>query len=228
MSVFPTRAMLVAGLRYNPDEMYGMPLDTKSGSNIYSGTASGFHDWKFRTQAHSYGRTDPRISRAKRGRPGLPRWHKGFSGPACARSFLTGPSPLRSRARHSCARASWAVCFSLPPRGGGGTPGVFGRRDRARLGLTCWGRARLLGAVCFTKKDSRASFAGSWARGFLGCLPHPPGSRATAFWVTGVVRKGFLGLGLPRWGRAQGLLGAGPPPPGSRARGGFSNIVAYG
>ena len=43
--------MSVAGLRCNPDDTYGTPLETKSGSYIFSGAASGFHDWKCRTQA---------------------------------------------------------------------------------------------------------------------------------------------------------------------------------
>ena len=43
--------MSVAGLRFSAIEHYGSPLETKSGSYIYSGTAAAFHDWEFRTRA---------------------------------------------------------------------------------------------------------------------------------------------------------------------------------
>ena len=44
--------MSVAGLRFQPLSGYAnaAPQETKSGSYIYEGSASGFHDWEFRTK----------------------------------------------------------------------------------------------------------------------------------------------------------------------------------
>ena len=44
--------MSVAGLRYQPNAWAhsSVPAETKSGSYIYEGSASGFHDWEFRTK----------------------------------------------------------------------------------------------------------------------------------------------------------------------------------
>ena len=46
--------MSVAGLRYQPNAWAhsSAPAETKSGSYIYDGSASGFHDWGFRTKVH--------------------------------------------------------------------------------------------------------------------------------------------------------------------------------
>ena len=42
--------MSVAGLRYQPRTgTTGTPLETRSGSYIYSGDAASFHHWEFRT-----------------------------------------------------------------------------------------------------------------------------------------------------------------------------------
>ena len=45
--------MSVAGLRYQQPDAWGhsSPAETKSGSYIYNGLASSFHDWEFRTRA---------------------------------------------------------------------------------------------------------------------------------------------------------------------------------
>ena len=41
--------MSVAGLRYEHDQQWTGPLETKSGSHIYHVDPQGYHDWKFRT-----------------------------------------------------------------------------------------------------------------------------------------------------------------------------------
>ena len=41
--------MSVAGLRYARSSYSGTPLETRSGSYIYAGEPSTFHDWEFRT-----------------------------------------------------------------------------------------------------------------------------------------------------------------------------------
>ena len=45
-------AMSVAGLKYAGAQQWGhsSPAETKSGSYIYAGSASAYHDWEFRTR----------------------------------------------------------------------------------------------------------------------------------------------------------------------------------
>ena len=42
--------MSLAGLRYQSTTFGTAPQETKSGSYIYSGSPSGFHEWEFRTK----------------------------------------------------------------------------------------------------------------------------------------------------------------------------------
>ena len=45
--------MSVAGLRFNRTHgASSTPLETRSGSYIYSGDPQSFHDWEFRTLMH--------------------------------------------------------------------------------------------------------------------------------------------------------------------------------
>ena len=46
--------MSVAGLKYAGAQQWGhsSPAETKSGSYIYAGSASAYHDWEFRTRIH--------------------------------------------------------------------------------------------------------------------------------------------------------------------------------
>ena len=45
-----TVSMSLAGLRYQSATFGTAPQDTKSGTYIYSGSPSGFHEWEFRTR----------------------------------------------------------------------------------------------------------------------------------------------------------------------------------
>ena len=42
--------MSLAGLRYQSATFGTAPQETKSGTYIYSGSPSGFHEWEFRTK----------------------------------------------------------------------------------------------------------------------------------------------------------------------------------
>ena len=42
--------MSLAGLRYQSTTFGTAPQETESGSYIYSGSLSGFHEWEFRTR----------------------------------------------------------------------------------------------------------------------------------------------------------------------------------
>jgi hypothetical protein len=50
--------MAVAALRFRPDSNTATPLETKSGSYIYDGSISAFHEWDFRTQMRIAGASD--------------------------------------------------------------------------------------------------------------------------------------------------------------------------
>ena len=45
-----TVSMSLSGLRYQSTTFGTAPQETKSGSYIYSGSPSGFHEWEFRTR----------------------------------------------------------------------------------------------------------------------------------------------------------------------------------
>ena len=42
--------MALASLRYRPDHATTTAAETKSGSYIYDGSVSNFHEWEFRTE----------------------------------------------------------------------------------------------------------------------------------------------------------------------------------
>ena len=42
--------MALSALRYLPDHSTAVPVETKSGSYIYDGTVTNFHEWEFRTE----------------------------------------------------------------------------------------------------------------------------------------------------------------------------------
>ena len=62
--------MSVAGLRFNPDRQgTGAPLETKSGSYIYYGDPSSFHDWEFRTNLRIRLLEDQSLAKAQKDTP---------------------------------------------------------------------------------------------------------------------------------------------------------------
>ena len=106
--------MSLAGLRYQASHYGQAPQETKSGSYVYSGSPSGFHEWQFRTQirvaflkqkirkkmldyqANKSASTSPERTRqdrtpvGRRGKSGRPRGEPSASGDGPTRPRLPG------------------------------------------------------------------------------------------------------------------------------------------